>query len=89
MWLALTVSVAGSTMVLVGQSESHGRTEAHESSTAGGDSLTVVSSSTDSTDSYDQHRDLIGVAMQCVSLLFSTGARLQMRLSEGERAKKV
>lgn len=58
MWLALTVSVAGSVMVLFGR-ETPG----------GSDAFT--------------HRDMIGVGLQCASLVFSTGARLQMRTSQG------
>jgi hypothetical protein len=147
MWLALTVSVAGSTMVLVGQSEAHSHTSSQSDSTGamyavstcmqlfmnalrlrthahahthahthththshthththslthsltyppplptyhvvidGGTSqLAVTDSHADSTDSYDVHRDIIGVLIQCASLFFSTCARLQMRISEG------
>lgn len=57
MWLALSVSLAGSMMVLFGREASN--------------------------DGAFTQRDLLGVAIQCTSLLFSTGARLQMRTSEG------
>eukprot|EP00038_Savillea_parva_P029816 m.73654 g.73654 ORF g.73654 m.73654 type:complete len:345 (+) comp8854_c0_seq1:141-1175(+) len=58
MWLALTVSLAGSSMVVLGRETK-----------SGGDGFTT--------------QDMIGVAIQFGSLIFSTGARLQMRTSEG------
>eukprot|EP00040_Diaphanoeca_grandis_P003797 m.25930 g.25930 ORF g.25930 m.25930 type:complete len:341 (+) comp15222_c0_seq1:226-1248(+) len=59
LWLALSVCVIGSSMVLVGQSES-------------ADTRAPMT-----------YKDAFGITLQIVSLLFSTGARLQMRMSDG------
>lgn len=79
MWLALGISLIGSMMVL------HGRTAAAAAMMAPATeeaAATAAAAATADTSS-DKYWDSVGVLVQCASLFFSTGSRLQMRLSEG------